>query len=115
MGIQSIASSALSHGYPTSTDSMTYFYATHVRNIQDTYDSEELPFAEDETEDDSPQGYYFAYVNRQGWALPTQRFWELWNSPFKVDLQRVGYRPKPQGDRVGAPEKWIVWLPGSPC
>ena len=59
------------------------------------------------------QDFYFSEVSHQGWAVPTEKFWSMWHSSERQRLEDMGYTPKSDGESVGAPVEWIVWLPGS--
>lgn len=46
-----------------------------------------------------------------GYAIPTQDFWDLWNSDKRDQVVRLRFIPMPIGFELGAGCKWIVRLP----
>lgn len=54
----------------------------------------------------------FLEVNEpEGYAIPTEDFWDLWNGPKRDLVVRLRFIPMPIGFELGAGCKWIVRLP----
>ena len=47
----------------------------------------------------------------KGYAIPNNRFWELWDSDKQEAVRRLGFLPRPYGELVGSKSKWVVSLP----
>ena len=58
------------------------------------------------------ESFLFTYIDyEKGYAVPSKNFWELWNSPKRDAIRRLGFQPRPYGELVGSDQKWVVSLP----
>ena len=44
------------------------------------------------------------------WAVPSQYFWSMWNSPKQNSIRNQGFHPRSEGFDLGLPTNWIVYF-----